>query len=84
MPQPEDEAELCKDKAEGGEGVAVEAAVEEDEVRVLEDGDQVQKRKQEDERNVDVEAPKKQGHRVESGQKRRQKEKRRNRLRNEE
>lgn len=81
MPQPEDEAELCEDKAEGGEGVAVEAAVEEDEVRVLEDGDQVQKRKQDDERNVDMEAAKKQGHRVESGQKRRQREKQRNRLR---
>ena len=77
MPQPEDEAELCEDKAEGGEGVAVE----EDEVRVLEDGDQVQKRKQDDERNVDMEAAKKQGHRVESGQKRRQREKQRNRLR---
>lgn len=82
MPQPEDEAELCEDKAEGGEGVAVEAAVEEDEVRVLEDGDQVQKRKQDDERNVDMEAAKKQGHRVESGQKRRQKEKQGNRLTN--
>ena len=81
MPQPEDEPELCEDKAEGGEGVAVEAAVEEDEVRVLEDGDQVQKRKQDDERNVDMEAAKKQGHRVESGQKRRQREKQRNRLR---
>ena len=82
MPQPEDEAELCEDKAEGGEGVAVEAAVEEDEVRVLEDGDQVQKRKQDGERNVDMEAAKKQGHRVESGQKRRQKEKQGNRLTN--
>ena len=57
-------------------------AVEEDEVRVLEDGDQVQKRKQDDERNVDMEAAKKQGHRVESGQKRRQKEKQGNRLTN--